>query len=145
MNESIKNVLEMAAAYREMGVEQLTLADTIGSAAPRLVKERLQEVQQIMGDVPLALHLHDRFGFGLAPLALAYDLGVRRFDSALGGLGGCPYAPGAPGNLDTETVVQFFEAEGISTGINSERLAQVRQRILAVVARGLDAPSVQAG
>ncbi len=142
----LKNVVDMAEAYGEMGVEQLNLADTIGTATPRLVKERIRAIQEAIGkDIPLALHLHDRFGWGLANVAMAFDVGVRRFESALGGLGGCPYAPDAPGNMDTERLVEFFEAEGINTGINRERLGEVRQRILSVVAQGLKPPERIAG
>lgn len=142
----VKNVVEMAEAYRQMGVEQLNVADTIGTATPRVVKERIRAVQEAIGrDVPLSLHLHDRFGWGLANVAIALELGVEHFESALGGLGGCPYAPDAPGNMDTERLVEFFEAEGIRTGIDRDRLGEVRQRILTVVARGLEPPSRAAG
>lgn len=142
----LNNVVEMAEAYRQMGVEQLNLADTIGNATPRLVKERVCAVQQVIGpDVPVALHLHDRFGWGLANVAIAYEVGVRHFEAALGGLGGCPYAPDAPGNMDIERLVAFFEAEGIRTGIDRDRLGQLRTRILAVVSRGLQPPSRAAG
>lgn len=142
----LENVVQIAEAYGEMGVEQVNLADTIGTATPRLIKERVRAIQASIGkDIPLALHLHDRFGWGLANVAIAFDAGVRRFESALGGLGGCPYAPDAPGNLDTERLVEFFEAQGIDTGIDRERLGEVRQRILSVVARGLKPPERAVG
>lgn len=142
----LKNVVEMADAYQQMGVEQLNLADTIGTATPQLVKHRIRAIQESIGsDVSLGLHLHDRFGWGLANVAIAYEFGVRHFESALGGLGGCPYAPEAPGNMDTERLVTFFEAEGIRTGIDLERLAHLREHVLAVVARGLKPPVRTAG
>lgn len=137
----VAQVVELAETYREMGVEAVNLADTIGSATPTMVKERIRAVRGAIGDsIPLGVHLHDRLGWGVANVAIAYEWGVRHFESALGALGGCPYAPGAAGNIDTETLVGFFEAQGINTGVDRDKLPALRERVLRVIAENLLPP-----
>lgn len=137
----VANVVEMAQAYREMGVTTLNLADTLGTATPKMVKERIHAVREATdSSIPLGLHLHDRQGWALANVAMAYEWDVRHFESALGGLGGCPYAPGAAGNVDTEKLVAFFEAQGITTGVDLDKLAILRRQLLNVIARHLPTP-----
>lgn len=135
----LQNVLYMAEGYLDMGVDELSIADTIGSATPNGVEDRVKALNGIRGAVPLSLHLHDRNGQALDNVAVGLHLGVTCFESALGSLGGCPYAPGAAGNLDTEHLVQFIERQGLGTGINLEALAPVRERLLKVLARRLSA------
>ncbi len=128
----VGHVIEATEMYLAAGVEMINLADTLGTATPAMVKERIRAIRRTVGDgFPLGLHLHDRNGWGLSSVAAAIEEGVTRFDSALGSLGGCPYAPGAAGNLDTETLVRFLEGQGFDTGVNLELLAQLRKRILA--------------
>ncbi len=84
----------------------------------------------------LTAHFHDRQGYGLANVFAALQAGVRRFDAALGGLGGCPYAPGAPGNLETEAIVDFLEQMGLATHISLAGLVQAHKRLQAALAQG---------
>lgn len=135
-------VVDMAERYCRMGVDELGLADTFGTATPTLVKERVGVLRQALNTVPLALHLHDRLGWGLDNVEVAYDAGVRIFEAALGGLGGCPYAPGAAGNLDIEKLVGYFHARGIVTGIDLSRLPPLRKRLLGVIDRKLPPPTL---
>lgn len=136
----IASVMTVVEAYLAMGVDEIGIADTIGTANPEAVKERVRALNDARGAVPLSLHLHDRYGWGLENVAIAYEYGVRRFETALGSLGGCPYAPGAAGNLDTERLVTFFAEQGINTGIHFDKLATVRERLFNVLSHRLSVP-----
>lgn len=130
-------VLRIARAYVEMGVQIVSLADTIGVGNPHQVFTLFQRVrQEIPPSITLAAHFHDRAGYGLANVFAALQAGVTTFDAALGGLGGCPYAPGAPGNLSTEALVEYLETMGFTTGISLSQLAVARQQLLEDLARG---------
>lgn len=111
----------------EMGVVDISLGDTIGIAVPGQVTE---VVAAISGMVPLeriTLHVHDTYGRGVVNVQAGYDAGLRAFDASLGGLGGCPYAPGAAGNVATEDVVDLFERAGVSTGVDLDALVDTTQ------------------
>jgi hydroxymethylglutaryl-CoA lyase len=130
-------VLRIVQAYAEMGVQMVSLADTIGVGNPYQVFTMFQRVRQELPEhMPLAAHFHDREGYGLANVFAALQAGVTTFDAAIGGLGGCPYAPGAPGNLSTETLVEYLEAMGFATGISLTKLAAARKQLLEDLARG---------
>ena len=101
---------------------RLVIADTIGAANPRAVKSMMTELVAQFGVEVLGCHFHDTRAMGLANVFAALDAGVRQFDSSAGGLGGCPFAPGAKGNVATEDVVMLCESAGLSTGINIEAL-----------------------
>ena len=101
---------------------RLVIADTIGAANPRAVKYMMTELVAQFGAEALGCHFHDTRAMGLANVFAALDAGVRQFDSSAGGLGGCPFAPGAKGNVATEDVVMLCESAGLSTGINIEAL-----------------------
>lgn len=101
---------------------RLVIADTIGAANPRAVKSMMTELVAQFGAEALGCHFHDTRAMGLANVFAALDAGVRQFDSSAGGLGGCPFAPGAKGNVATEDVVMLCESAGLSTGINIEAL-----------------------
>lgn len=134
-------VLRIARAYVDMGVDQISLADTMGAAHPRQVYDLFDHVRQVApATVALSAHFHDSKGYGLANVFAALQAGVTIFDAALGGLGGCPYAPGAPGNLSTEALVDYLEAMGLQAGIISARLSVAREYVLAALARGAPAP-----
>lgn len=129
--------LRIARGYVEMGVHLVSLADTIGIAQPRQVYELFTRLRaETPVEIPLAAHFHDPRGFGLANVFAALQAGVTTFDAAVGGLGGCPYAPGSTGNLSTEALVGFLEAMGLSTGVALDRLAAARAQILADIASG---------
>lgn len=130
-------VLRIVRAYAEMEVEQVSLADTIGVGNPHQVYDLFQQTrQELPENVSLSAHFHDRAGYGLANVFAAIQAGVTTFDAAIGGLGGCPYAPGAPGNLSTETLVEYLEAMGFATGISLPALAAAREQLLDDLARG---------
>lgn len=118
----VANIARVATALLELGVDQISLGDTVGSGDPRSVRDRMRELAP---DVPVdrvALHFHDTRGTALANIVAGMDAGVRVFDAAVGGLGGCPYAPGASGNIATEDLVQMLHSMGVSTGIDLEGL-----------------------
>lgn len=126
-------VVEIATRFARGGCTVVTLADTVGQADPRTVARRIAEVGAAT-DVQLALHLHDSSGFALANVYAGLERGVRRFESALAGLGGCPFAPGAPGNLDTEKLARFLGACGLETGIDFDALGRAKERIVRALA-----------
>jgi hydroxymethylglutaryl-CoA lyase len=117
-----KRVAALAHALVALGADEISLGDTVGLGHPALVREVLQAVAEVAPLACLGLHLHDTYGRALANLQAGYEFGVRTFDSALGGLGGCPYAPGAAGNVATEDVVGLFDAAGIETGVRLDGL-----------------------
>jgi hydroxymethylglutaryl-CoA lyase len=119
---AVDAVVRLTRQLLELPAAQVSLGDTIGVGHPRQVAEL---VAAVAGEVPLervALHLHDTYGRALANVAAGYQAGVRTFDSSLGGLGGCPYAPGASGNLASEDLVDLFEREGVATGVDLDAL-----------------------
>jgi hydroxymethylglutaryl-CoA lyase len=124
-------VVALAAALAEAGVDEIGLSDTTGMANPAQVRRLFRRLQAEVGERAGAAHLHNTRGLGLANCLAAHDAGVRTFDSSLGGLGGCPYAPGASGNVVTEDLVFMFEAMGVSTGVDLERLIAAREALRA--------------
>ncbi len=106
----------------DAGAEEIVLADTIGAADPAGVKSLLSRLVAEFGVDPFACHFHDTRGFGVADVYAALECGVRKFDASVGGLGGCPFAPGASGNVATEDVVLMLHQMGMKTGINLESL-----------------------
>ncbi len=126
-------VRKLAARLAQAGAQEIILADTVGYADPASVKRLFTAVRQDLGAMPLTAHFHDTRGLGLANVAAAYDAGARSFDASLGGLGGCPYAPGASGNIATEDAVFMLEAMGINTGVNIQKLLEVRAAVCAAL------------
>jgi hydroxymethylglutaryl-CoA lyase len=120
------DVVRLAVEAIEAGADECGLADTTGYANPAQVRRLFVRVREHLGDRLGAAHMHNTRGLGLANCLAAYDVGVRDFDSSLGGLGGCPYAPGASGNVVTEDLVFMFESMGVSTGIDLDRLFAAR-------------------
>ena len=117
-------VLGLAEAMFKSGAAEVVIADTIGAAAPRAVASLFKECVASFGAAWLSAHFHDTRGFALANAWAALGEGVRKFDSSLGGLGGCPFAPGASGNVATEDMVLMFEQCGLSTGVDLQKLRQ---------------------
>ncbi|MCW5938169.1 MAG: hydroxymethylglutaryl-CoA lyase [Fimbriimonadaceae bacterium] len=116
-----------------LGVDEVSIGDTIGAAAPKEVRA----LHEVLGVEPskVAWHFHDTRGTAVANVAQAIELGYRAFDASAGGLGGCPYAPGAGGNLATEDLVYFLERSGIATGIDQHRLARASLEVLRHLGR----------
>jgi len=126
----ISEVIRWTAAMLEAGADELIIPDTVGYAAPALVKQVFRAVLAEAGNIPVAAHFHDTRGTGLANLVAALDTGVRHFDASLGGMGGCPFAPGASGNIVMEDAVYMLESMGVRTGIDIGRLIGVREVLI---------------
>jgi hydroxymethylglutaryl-CoA lyase len=126
------DVVRIAAALAEF-CDGVALADTVGYANPAQVKRVFARVKKTIGDKLEGAHFHNTRGLGLANALAAYEEGVRAFDSSLGGLGGCPFAPGASGNVITEDLVFMFEAMGVSTGVDLEKLMVARRMMVEVL------------
>ena len=119
------SVVRVAKALTNMGCYEISLADTIGSGTPDQVGKMLDAVLNELPADRLAGHFHDTNGRALENIAVSLEKGLRVFDSSVGGLGGCPYAPGATGNVATEAVVEMVESMGYETGLDSTKLSQV--------------------
>lgn len=127
------DVIRLAHACAETGVDEVGLSDTTGMANPAQVKRLFTRLKQELGKHAGAAHMHNTRGLGLANCLAAWEAGVRTFDSSMAGLGGCPYAPGASGNVVTEDLVFMFEAMGVRTGVSLDGLMAAR----AVLREGL--------
>ncbi|HEY3765007.1 MAG TPA: hydroxymethylglutaryl-CoA lyase [Gaiellales bacterium] len=128
-------VAGVAAALQKLGCDEISIGDTIGVGRPEQVTE---VVAAVSGSVPLAqiaLHLHDTGGRALENVAAGLEAGVRTFDSSAGGLGGCPFAPGAPGNLATEALVAFLHERGFTTGVDLEAVRETGAWMRGLVRR----------
>ena len=126
------DVLRIAAALAEF-CDCVALADTVGYANPAQIKRLFRKVRNSIGGKLEAAHLHNTRGLGLANALAAYEEGVRHFDSSMGGLGGCPFAPGASGNVITEDLVFMFESMGVSTGIDLDALFKAREHLTRAI------------
>lgn len=124
---AVDEVLRMVDACVDAGADIIALADTVGYAGPRQVGELVAAVKRRIGNKPLGVHLHDTRGMAIANAAAALDNGATLLDGALAGLGGCPFAPGATGNVVFEDLVFLCETKGYNTGINLEALVHVRE------------------
>ena len=124
-------VVALAQRLADLGVDAIGLADTTGYANPAQVKRLFARVQAAVGALCGSAHLHNTRGLGLANALAAYEVGVREFVSSMGGIGGCPFAPGSSGNVVTEDLVFMFEAMGVSTGVDLNALIQAREAFLA--------------
>lgn len=119
-------VVEIAVRLVEMGADEIIVADTVGYGDPGQVRRLMTAVMAAVGQTPVVCHFHDTRGLGLANVTAALEAGVRAFDASLAGLGGCPFAPGATGNIDTEDTVFLLEQLGFDTGVDVEKLIALR-------------------
>ena len=126
-------VVRLAAALAEAGADAVCLSDTTGMANPRQVRRLIRAVRAEIGDRLDGVHLHNTNGLGLANAYAAFEEGERTFDASLAGLGGCPWAPGATGNIVTEDLVNMFEAMGVATGVDLDRLMAARALLAAAM------------
>ncbi len=138
-----EKVLFVAKALQQMGIDEISLGDTIGAAAPNNVYETVGEILNEIPKEQIALHFHDTYGTALANVVAGLDLGITTFDASAGGLGGCPYAPGASGNLATEDLVYLLQRMGIETGVDLEKLAKASFFIQQVLGRPLPSKQLQ--
>jgi hydroxymethylglutaryl-CoA lyase len=122
-------VLRIASEILSLKPDAIMLADTVGYGNPAAIRRIFREVIDMAGRVPVGAHFHNTRGLGLANVLAALEVGVRSFDASLGGLGGCPWAPGATGNIVMEDTAFMLEAMGFDTGINLDRLIEVRRMV----------------
>jgi hydroxymethylglutaryl-CoA lyase len=137
---TVADVVRVCASLRQLGVDQLTLADTTGTATPRRIEMVLAKTTTDVG-----MHFHDTRATALTNAVAAYQLGVRRFDTGIGGIGGSPFAPGAGGNLATEDLVLLLEDVGVPTGIDLAALIEVSRGLGKVLGRELPSRVARAG
>lgn len=138
-------VLGWAQRFADLGVRGLTICDTTGMANPAQVARMCQALQQRFAGLQLTLHFHNTRGMGLANVLAAAQAGIVRFDGSLGGLGGCPYAPGASGNISSEDAIHMLEAMGYDTGIDLPRLLQVARWLPQIVGHEVPGQVAKAG
>jgi hydroxymethylglutaryl-CoA lyase len=137
-------VLEMCRALLDLGVFEVSVSDTIGVAHPAQVTRLVEDMLEVVPVAQLALHFHDTRGTALANVLAAIELGVQTFDASVGGLGGCPYAPGATGNLATEDLLYMLDGFGIETGVSMPALLDAARFIEPKVGHALPSRSYRA-
>jgi hydroxymethylglutaryl-CoA lyase len=138
-------VVEMAVELAKAAPREIALADTIGVAVPAQVKDLIGRVRAVIGDIPLRAHFHNTRNTGLANAWAAFEAGATTLDSSLGGLGGCPFAPKATGNIPTEDLVYLLEKSGITTGVNLDHLIDTGVWLTGIMGRPLPAMVTRAG
>jgi len=143
--QPLDRVLWAADEYLAMGMHSLTLADTTGMAHPRQVAEFCGAVREAFPRVPVTVHFHNTRGMGLANVVAAVDAGVDSIDASLGGIGGCPYAPGATGNICTEDTVHMLEACGLGTGVDLDALLALAGELPRLLGHPVPGQVLQAG
>lgn len=140
-----KASLAIAKRLLAMGCYQISLGDTIGAGTP---KQTEQIMKMMLAELPveaLAMHMHDTRGTALANIVVGLELGIRHFDAAVGGMGGCPYAPGAAGNVATEDLIYMLDGMGLTTGVDLSRLLEVGKVAESIVGRQLPSKVLMAG
>ncbi len=142
---SEKKVIDIAQRMIDLNVDEISIGDTIGVANVAQVRSLFKKLKKKISVKKLAGHFHDTRGQALANILAAYDEGIKIFDTSLGGLGGCPYAPGSTGNVATEDVVYMFEGMGVSTGINLEKLIALNEQVAGMMGKKLPSKVSKAG
>ncbi|MGE0314812.1 MAG: hydroxymethylglutaryl-CoA lyase [Lautropia sp.] len=141
----IANILKITRAYRESGVKHMSLGDTTGMATPPVVTRTVEAIRDAFPEAIIALHFHNTRGIGLANVMNGLSLGIREYEASFGGLGGCPFAPGATGNICTEDLVYLLHECGYETGIDLDALAAIAREVQTVVGRELPGQYMRAG
>lgn len=121
---TMEAILRSVGRVADLGIRDITLCDTVGFGNPKQAREIISNCRVAFPDITFGVHFHNTRGLGLANALTAYDMGIRSFDSSIGGLGGCPFAPGASGNIATEDTVFMFSQMGIETGIDITKLIE---------------------
>lgn len=142
---SLDRLLFVAEAVRRTGVSEIAIADTIGVADPWNVTERVRAILDVIGDTPLRVHFHNTRNTGIANAYAAIQAGVTTLDSSVGGLGGCPFAPAATGNIATEDLIYMLERAGIQTGVGLEDVIAVSLQLAEFIDHPLEAMLPRAG
>jgi len=139
------NVLDWVARFADQGVRGVTICDTTGMAHPAQVSRMVEALQARFSDLQLTLHFHNTRGMGLANVLAAVQGGITRFDGSLGGLGGCPYAPGASGNISSEDAIHMLDAMGYDTGMDLPRLLAIARQMPDIVGHDVPGQVAKAG
>jgi hydroxymethylglutaryl-CoA lyase len=142
---SLDQVERVARQFAELGFSGLTLGDTTGMATPPLVRRTVEHLSRHVPDLPLVLHFHNTRGLALANVMEGVAVGITRFESSLGGIGGCPFAPGATGNVCTEDTVHLMHQLGIETGIDLDALCEAARELERVLGRALPGQVMRSG
>ena len=142
---SLERLTWVIERFYSWGIRKVSLADTVGMADPALVYDRLSRLGERFPDVEFSLHLHDTRRMAMPNIIAALQAGVTEFDGTIGGLGGCPYAPGATGNISTEDMVHMFHQMGIETGVDLDALLDIARRLKEIVNHDLDSYILRAG
>jgi hydroxymethylglutaryl-CoA lyase len=140
-----QRVLEIAAAARDEGADRISIADTIGTTTPGRVSDLISQLDPVIGDLPLGGHFHNTRGAGLASAYAAVSSGVTRLDSSVGGLGGCPFAPGATGNIATEDLVYLLTESGIHVDVDLQAAIAAADIAKSIVGHDLPSALLRAG
>jgi hydroxymethylglutaryl-CoA lyase len=140
-----RRVLDIAAAARDRGVDRFSIADTIGTATPGRVSALIAQLHPVIGDLPLGAHFHNTRGAGLASAYAAVGAGVTRLDASVGGLGGCPFAPGATGNIATEDLVYLLRDSGVDVDVDLAAAIAAAGVAKSVVGHDLPSALLRAG
>jgi hydroxymethylglutaryl-CoA lyase len=138
-------VLHIVERYASLGIDRFTLGDTTGMATPPTVERAVGAIASRFPEHRIALHFHNTRGVGLANVIVGLGLGIREYESSIAGLGGCPFAPGATGNICTEDLVYLLEESGYETGVDLEALIAVARRVEEVIGRTLPGQVMKAG
>lgn len=141
----VARVLGFVERYRDLGIARVSLCDTTGMANPAQVAELCKAVRARVPSIQITAHFHNTRGMGLANALAALDAGIERFDASLGGLGGCPFAPGATGNVCTEDLVHMFTAMGYDTGVDLSMLLAIARDLPAIVGHDVPGQVMKAG
>jgi hydroxymethylglutaryl-CoA lyase len=142
---SLDSLGRVVASYRDMGIMNISLGDTTGMATPTLVTDSCRYLQDRFPDVGITLHFHNTRGIGLCNVMAGLDEGIDSYESSFGGLGGCPFAPGATGNICSEDLVFLLHEMGIETGIDIRKLCAVARDVETVIERQLPGQVMKAG
>jgi hydroxymethylglutaryl-CoA lyase len=142
---SASKVVDLAREVQQMGISKVAFCDTTGMATPRQVQTLAQALKNELPDIDPAFHFHNTRGLGLVNVLVALQEGIERFESSIGGLGGCPFAPNAAGNVCTEDMVHMLHEMGIETGLNLNRLLDSAKLAERLVGRPLDGQVLKAG
>lgn len=140
-----KVVQEFAQRFADLGVRGLTICDTTGMANPAQVISMSESMQKLFPEMQVTMHFHNTRGMGLANVLAAVQSGITRFDGSLGGLGGCPYAPGASGNISSEDAIHMLDAMGYDTGMNIPNLLEIARELSAIVGHSVPGQVAKAG
>lgn len=141
----LEQVVAIAERCMQLGFDGFSLGDTTGMATPPIVRRLCAAMRESLPSVPIALHFHNTRGLGLVNVVAGLDEGIDRFESSLGGLGGCPFAPGASGNISTEDLVHMLDELGIESGIDLHRLIVAAKRLEQMLGRVLPGQVMKAG